>query len=68
VCPSGLKIISGGFTTSIPLGSGADLSEMLVSSSVFAGLNSWSVTATNTSGGNNSALVLTAYAVCAFVQ
>jgi hypothetical protein len=41
---------------------------MQVVNSVFSGLNTWSATATNTAFANNSPLVLTAYAVCAFVQ
>jgi hypothetical protein len=67
-CPAGLNIISGGYTTTVPVGSSANPSTMHVFSSVFAGLNSWSVTATNTTNSNNAALVLTAYAICALVQ
>ena len=68
VCPAGLNVISGGFTTTVPPGSNANANAMQVVNSVFSGLNTWSATATNTAFANNSPLVLTAYAVCAFVQ
>jgi hypothetical protein len=67
-CPSGLKVISGGFMTTVPPGSNASPVALEVFNSVFSGVNGWSVSATNTANGNNAALILTAYAICAFVQ
>jgi hypothetical protein len=67
-CPVGLNVISGGFTTTIPVGSSAETSAMQVISSVFNGSNAWSVTGTNTANSNSATLLLTAFAVCAFVQ
>jgi hypothetical protein len=68
MCPAGLNIISGGFTTAVPAGSNATPSAMRVFNSFFSGVNGWSVSATNTASGNNAALSLTAYAICALVQ
>ncbi|MDT7807598.1 MAG: hypothetical protein QOJ70_1411 [Acidobacteriota bacterium] len=67
-CPAGLQVIAGGFTTTVPVGSNGDPSTMQVFSSIFSGINGWSVSAANGSKANNAALVLTAYAICAVVQ
>jgi hypothetical protein len=67
-CPAGKSVINGGFTVTLSAGSTADLSDMIVTSSVFTGPTGWSATGSNTAKANNSDLVLTAYAVCAIVQ
>ena len=67
-CPAGLNVISGGYTTTVPPGSSATPSVMQVFSSVFSGVNAWSVTGTNNANSNSATLLLTAYAVCALVQ
>jgi hypothetical protein len=67
-CPAGLNIISGGFTTTVPAGSSASPFAMRIFSSVFSGVNAWSVTGTNDSNPNSATLLLTAFAVCALVQ
>ena len=67
-CPAGLNVISGGFTTTVPAGSSASPFAMQVFSSVFGGVNAWSVTGANNSNSNSATLLLTAFAVCALVQ
>jgi hypothetical protein len=67
-CPAGLRVISGGYTTSVPTGSQADPFDIQVFSSVFSGITDWIVNAKNSAQPNNASLVLTAYAICAVVQ
>ncbi|MDX6303544.1 MAG: hypothetical protein QOI77_513, partial [Blastocatellia bacterium] len=67
-CPIGLKIIGGGYTTTVPVGSGANSAFMQVFSSANSGSTVWSVSAANAAFGNgNQSLTLTARAMCANV-
>jgi len=66
-CPAGLKVLSGGFSTTVPAGSTAGAFDIRIFVSTFSGNNAWTVTAKNGASGNNASLVLTAYAVCAIV-
>jgi hypothetical protein len=65
VCPAGKNVIGGGFATSVPSGGNANPGLMQIFSSAAGGATSWSVSAYNDATG---ALILTAYAICAFVQ
>ena len=67
-CPAGLRVISGGYTTTAPTDSQADPFDIQVFSSIFNGMTGWSVSAKNSAHPNNASLVLTAYAICALVQ
>jgi N-acetylneuraminic acid mutarotase len=67
-CPAGLKVISGGYTTTVPNGSQANASDIRIFGSAFNGATGWSVGATNNARGNGASLVVTPYAVCATVQ
>lgn len=68
ICPAGLKVISGGYNTTVPTGSQADPFDIQIFSSMFSGLTGWSVRAKNGAHAENASLVLTAYAICAVVQ
>jgi hypothetical protein len=65
VCPAGKSIIGGGFTSTAPSGSNDDPGLMRVYSSAVSNPTTWSVSALNDASGN---LILTAYAICAYVQ
>lgn len=64
-CPAGLKVISGGYNTTVPVGSQADASDIQIFSSMFSGLTGWSVRAKNSAHPNEASLMLTVYAICA---
>jgi hypothetical protein len=68
MCPAGLNVISGGYTTTVPNGSMANASDIRIFSSAFNGATGWSVSATNNARAQGASLVVTAYAVCATVQ
>jgi hypothetical protein len=67
-CPAGLRVISGGYNTTLPDGSKADASDIQIFSSMFSGLTGWSVKAKNSAHPNDASLILTVYAICAAVQ
>jgi hypothetical protein len=67
-CPAGLKVISGGYNTTVPTGSQADASDIQIFSSMFSGLTGWSVRAKNSAHPNEASLILTVYAICAAAQ
>jgi hypothetical protein len=68
-CPSGLKVIAGGYITTVPNASAADPGQMQVFSSANSGTTAWLVSATNNAAGSgNHKLILTAYAICAIAQ
>jgi hypothetical protein len=67
-CPAGLKVISGGYNTTVPNGSRADRFDLQVFRSMFSGLTEWSVSAKNSAHPSNASLILTVYAICAVVQ
>ena len=67
-CPAGLRVISGGYNTTVPAGSQADASDIQIFSSMFSGLTGWSVKAKNSAHPNEASLILTVYAICAAVQ
>ena len=66
-CPSGLKVISGGYNITIPNGSAADPSDIQIFSSMFTGLTGWSVSGKNNAHPNSASLILTVYAICGIV-
>ncbi len=67
-CPTGLTVIGGGYTTTVPGGSNAEAASMQVFTSASSGPNTWSVSATNgAKGGGDHSLTLTARAICANV-
>ena len=69
LCPSGLNVIGGGFTTSVPPGSNGNAVDMQVFHSVNSGSTIWSVSAGNLAqGGDNRSLTLVAFAICATVR
>ena len=65
MCPAGKSVIGGGFTAAAPSGSNDNPAEMRVFNSASLNATTWSVSAYNDANGN---LILTAYAICAFVQ
>ena len=67
-CPAGLKVISGGYNTTVPTGSQAEASDIQIFSSMFTGLTGWSVKAKNSAHPDSASLILTVYAICAAVQ
>jgi hypothetical protein len=78
-CPAGLKVIAGGFSTSVPAGSSAGAADLQVFISIPSGAAGWSASGKNNASGsngnngngnngNNVTLTLQAYALCAVVQ
>lgn len=68
-CPSGKRVLGGGFSTDVPTGSSARPEAMIVFSSMSDGTSGWLAKGTNTTSRNDGGarLTLTAYAVCGVV-
>jgi hypothetical protein len=67
-CPAGLRVISGGYATTVPTDSQANPFDIQIFSSIFSGMTGWTVSAKNSAHPDNASLVLTAYAICSVVQ
>lgn len=66
-CPGNLKVIAGGYSTTVPNGSNAAAADLKVYNSLPVGTNGWTVSGSNTpgTGSGSGALALRAYAICA---